>query len=239
MPRPMPAAGVPEALAGAVAPAEVGGEAVVLRVRVPPGAGAGAVDVLAFEGEARAVGLGLAWLGAGEVHRVELPAAVDTAGIRAKFSKKKATVTVMLPLLAAPAAAAEGELAALDLGRGAGEASPASGPASEPAAEPPAREPVVHACRVPPRITKPEVGKQRKQDAERAKRAGKALAGLLKAEGWGTLDGFVEPEAVGRVRAEIRAFESQYTKGEIWVGQEGSGVGAQIARDDVRGDRWV
>ena len=71
----MPAAGVPEALAGAVAPAEVGGEAVVLRVRVPPGAGAGAVDVLAFEGEARAVGLGLAWLGAGEVHRVELPAA--------------------------------------------------------------------------------------------------------------------------------------------------------------------
>ena len=236
----MPAAGVPEALAGAVAPAEVGGEAVVLRVQVPPGVGAGAVDVLAFEGEARAVGLGLAWLGGGEVHRVELPAAVDTAGIRAKFSKKKATVTVTLPLLAAPAAAApaEGELAALDLGRGVGEASTASGPASEPTAEP-AREPVVHACRVPPRITKPEVGKQRKQDAERAKRAGKALAGLLKAEGWGTLDGFVEPEAVGRVRAEVRAFESQYTKGEIWVGQEGSGVGAQIARDDVRGDRWV
>lgn len=84
--------------------------------------------------------------------------------------------------------------------------------------------------------------KKKRRAAAKRRVAGKvdALAAELRRRGWASCDGFISPEAVDGLRAEIAQLRPHFETAKIWVGK-GAGVGAEIERPDVRGDRvlWM
>eukprot|EP00854_Cymbomonas_tetramitiformis_P029782 gene29782-37144_t len=102
---------------------------------------------------------------------------------------------------------------------------------------------VFQACVVPPRITNLKALKAEGKGSKKKKGRGSPLEDMaehtatsLLSQGWATVDNFVGLDALHKVHTEIAQLESQYEKGEIWVGKEAS-VGAQIAVGSVRGDK--
>jgi len=62
-----------------------------------------------------------------------------------------------------------------------------------------------------------------------------SLAEQLLSRGFAYVDEFLSPEVVNRILAETCPLHDFFEPGEIWVGKEAQ-AGAQVARDDVRGD---
>ena len=67
-----------------------------------------------------------------------------------------------------------------------------------------------------------------------------ATSASLCTHGWAVCDGFAAAGMVGRVRDEVAALDNRYEPSEIWVGSD-SGIGAQLVKPDVRGDKvlWM
>ena len=67
-----------------------------------------------------------------------------------------------------------------------------------------------------------------------------ATSASLRTHGWAVCDGFAAAGMVGRVRDEVAALNNRYEPSEIWVGSD-SGIGAQLVKPDVRGDKvlWM
>eukprot|EP00798_Chlamydomonas_sp_ICE-L_P001757 gene1757-33169_t len=82
--------------------------------------------------------------------------------------------------------------------------------------------------------------KHRKEDKRKVAHLIAKVAQSLIQNGYAVCDNYVPAEIVGTVRQEIQVAEPMYEAGEIWVGK-GAEVGAQIAVQDVRGDKvlWL